>query len=311
MRRGNERRRACGITAPRRGWVAGPLALSVVLGACGGPPAAPEPPRAPELAAVSGAPLSVGLGAPLVALSASPLGRGRLPEALLVLTAEGVRRVQWSPLGLGPLADAIGAGDVEAPRGLDATNGQDLYVADGDRVLRFSDEGLLVQTLRVPAVDRLGVAAPEAAAPGEAVAVAAGPDGAVFVAEASRGAVQVWQGGQLVDVLGGFESPLALVVRGRRLFVLDRLTLHVRDTSGAPLASVSAAGALALAPLGDGVMRVSQRDVEAIAPSGDRLWRTPLVSAAPVLGAAVVGETLFVLTPEALTAVGTVPRQRP
>ena len=35
-------------------------------------------------------------------------------------------------------------------RDLDATNGQDLYVADGARVLRFSDEGRLVQTLRIP-----------------------------------------------------------------------------------------------------------------------------------------------------------------
>ena len=282
-----------------------PLALAVLVGACGGPPLAPGAiPAAPELEAPSGAPLAVSLGATLVALSASP-------DGLHVLTVGGVREVQWSPLGLGPLAGTVGRAEIEAPRGLDATNVQDLYVADGDRVLRFSDEGLLVQALRVPAVDRLDALTPEVATPGEAAAVASGAGGVVFVAEASRGTVQVWQGGQLVDVLGGFDGPRALAVRGRRLFVLDRQRLHVRDTAGAVLGAVRADGATSLAPLGDGVLMVSQADVEALAPNGDRLWRTPLVSEAPVLGAAVVGETLFVLTPEALTAVGVVPPEAP
>ncbi len=179
-------------------------------------------------------------------------------------------------------------------------------------MLRFSDEGRLVQTLRIPAVDRLSVAAPEAAPPGEAVAVASGAEGTVFVAEASRGVVQVWRDGQLADVLGGFGEPVALAVAGRRLFVADRQrqSVHVRDTAGQPLATLDGAelGGVTNVSAGEmGVLVLGPRGVLLFSPGGRRLWRVDIESQAPILDAAIHDGVLFALTARALTALGRVP----
>ncbi|OZC02354.1 hypothetical protein BSZ36_04800 [Rubricoccus marinus] len=235
-------------------------------------------------------------------------------DGLQVLSERGVELVRWSGFGLLPRVsqEAVGTRDVRGGLDLDATNGQDLYVADGARVLRFSNEGRLVQTIRIPAVDRLFVAAPEAAPSGEAVAVASGAEGTVFVAEASRGVVQVWRDGQLVDVLEGFGEPVALAVVGRRLFVADRQrqSVDVRDTAGQPLETLDAkelGGVTNVSASETGVLVLGPRGVLLFSPEAERLWRVDIESEAPVLDAAIHDGVLFALTARALTALGRVP----
>lgn len=143
---------------------------------------------------------------------------------LYLLTEAGIEPGSYSPsFGLviqRQPVDRIG-GDLLAPRDLATTNGQEFYVADGPRVLRFSEEGRLVQTLRIPAVDALTVSTAPTASPGEAVAVAVGTGGRVYVAEATRGVIQIWEDGRLTDVIGGVETPVALASDGRLLVVGD------------------------------------------------------------------------------------------
>ncbi|MEM1054181.1 MAG: hypothetical protein AAGI52_01540 [Bacteroidota bacterium] len=246
-------------------------------------------------------------GESLVALSVATDGR------LFVLGAEGIQPVPREVFASYNFTtvlneETIGTGGL-APSDLDATNGQDFYVADGARVLRFSDEGLLVQTLDIASVDAPPIATGPTLLPGEAVAVAAGADGQLYVAEVTRGTVQVWRDGALADVLGGVGQPVALASRGRTLYVADaslpgvrvlgangREVRQIRDEHLETVVSISLAG--------DTLVALSREAVVLFGADGARLHVVPISGGAALLDAVVVDGRLFVLTSDAVHGLG-------
>ena len=232
------------------------------------------------------------------------------PDQAFVLTTDGIDRLALNPLGLARLAvPTIGAGEMRAPRDLDATNGQDLYVADGARVLRYSGEGRLVQTLNVPSVDALLISTAPVAPPGEAVAVAAGVEGTVYVAEATRGVVQVWRDGALADVFGGLGRPVSLAARGRTLYVADAASgvVRVLDDDGRELRvwrDDALASIVSVSLSRDRVVILASDAVVLVSAEGDRQRVVPVSGGAALLDAAVVEDRLLVLTASGVYDLG-------
>ena len=234
------------------------------------------------------------------------------PRDAFVLTSDGVSRLVLSPIGLARGAEpTLGAEDLSAPRDLDATNGQDLYVADGSRVLRYSAEGRLVQTLDVPSVDALLVSTAPTAPPGEAVAVASGAEGTVYVAEATRGVVQVWRDGALSDVFGGLGRPVSLATRGRTLHVADRVSRAVRvlDETGRELRVLrheALTDVISVSVGADRVVVLAPEAVVIFSAEGDVDRVVPVSGGAALLDAALVGGRLLVATPGGVHDLGRV-----
>ena len=83
------------------------------------------------------------------------------PNTFAVLGERSIQQLHfWEPVTVTTMAISnLTVAQYDAPHDIDATNGQDLYVADGSRVRRFSDEGLEVQMLSIPAVDPANVSA--------------------------------------------------------------------------------------------------------------------------------------------------------
>jgi len=267
------------------------LALAVLLGGCGG--------------AATGA---AGLAADGEAIVLRDLGvaivRVNDREAA-VLTPSGIVRVGLAPDGRLTRTGEPIAIEGLAPIALDATNGQDLYIADGPAVRRYSDEGRLVQTLRVPALDRLAGTADPTAAAGETTAVAVASDGRVLVAEASRGTIQVWQGGRLEQVLPREAVTLGLAALGARLFVLTGQGVDVLDADGRPLDSwpVEEIGApLGIAAHGDALLVRGTLGLALVSADGRRQRGVAIPN--NVIGATVLGETVVGLTADAVLVLG-------
>ena len=235
------------------------------------------------------------------------------PDAVDVLHENGVMRLRLSGPGLlMETGERIASREIDAPRDLDATNGQDLYVADGSRVLRFSAEGRLVQTLSIPsALAPLATATPTAS-PGDAVAVAAGVEGTVYVAEATRSAVQVWREGGLADVWDGLGRPVSLATRGRTLYVGEGDVVRVLDTAGQPIRTLrhevlSRVTSVSLTPDHVVVLGLAEIVLFPVRPSDSASPRViPITGGATLLDAAVLGGRLVVLTADAVHVLGRV-----
>jgi hypothetical protein len=262
------------------------------------------------------------------ALAADPAGRLYVVDAaasvVVVLTAKG-----------GPLQTLGGPGSGDygflEPSGVDPTNGLDLFVADAGnaRLQRFSHDGLLVETVPVPAGEPrvVGLTEPgrspedeaDAGLRGRPVAVAVGPADARYAAEAERGVVIAWEGRRLARLLGAdgpgalaAPSDLAVGADGT-LFVADRaqgavfvygpLGAFRRAVSGAPVGGVRAV-ALSRGPEGERLLVVGPRAVAVHRPEGGLDDVTLARLGAEELVDAVMSEgRLFVLTPTRLLRV--------
>lgn len=267
------------------------LALAVLVGGCGGAPMG-----------------TAGLAADREAIALRDLGiviaRVNDREAA-VLTASGIVRVGLAGEGrLARIGEPI-AVERLVPIALDATNGQDLYITDGPTVRRYSDEGRLVQTLRVPALDRLAGATDPTTPPGDATALAVAADGRVFIAEASRGTIQAWQGGRVEQVFRRETPTLGLAAVGRRLFVLTARGVEVLDADGRSLDSwpVEEIGVpLGIAAHGDSLLVRGTLGLALVSADGRRQQVVPLADT--VIGATVLGDSVVGLTADAVLVIG-------
>ncbi|MEM6328322.1 MAG: hypothetical protein AAF791_14500 [Bacteroidota bacterium] len=295
---------ALSASVPRRvGWAV----LVLLLAGCGSARVNPSALPTADLP-YAGAIVAYGVGETLVGLGVSTDGR------LFVLSESGVQLVRGFDWGLGGELSALLTGETMgsgllAPADFDPTNGQDVLIADGSRVLRFSDEGQRVQTLDVPAVDRLEPTPGSTRSPGEAVAVAAGTDGRVFVADASRGVVQVWRDGALVDVLDGLGRPVSLAADGRRVAVADaeQDVIRVLDSDGRPLATLeheALAGLRSVSFAGDRILALGTEAV--VVFEGGAVRVIPVSNGAALLDVALAGDRLFGVTADAVVLLGLV-----
>ncbi len=259
-----------------------------------------------------------------VALAADPAGR------LYVVDAGASVVVTLTPDGL-PLnrLGGPGTGDYAflAPADIDPTNGLVLAVADAGngRVKRFSNDGRLLETLRVPAdgdadglrFGRLGAAddggdTAEAGA-GRPVAVASAVTGELFAAEALRGVVLRWDDrARRVRVVGGTEAgegalrepvDLALGPEGR-LFVADRGhgAVLAYDAFGSYLrrfADGAARSLRAVAVVGDRLVIVLPRQLLVYGLDGRPRGAFSFDLPEPLVGVAP-GDGLVLLTPTRL-----------
>lgn len=240
-------------------------------------------------------------------------------ETMWVLLEDRITTQDFDPrYGFGvPTFDRLGiATGFTDPVGMDATNGQSIYVAESDRVTLVSEDGRRLLAFAVESIERPVVGAPEARSPGEVAGVAAGPGGTVFVSEATRNVIQVWESGRVIDVIGGINQPRALAVSGRRLYVVDAASGDVRvlDTSGAPLATWETGdlgGAVNVAALGDGILVLGRDGAALMDREGSRLWRVDIESGEPLVAATIHRGWLVVATRRGLTLLGRVPPETP
>ncbi len=214
-----------------------------------------------------------------VALAADPAGRLYVvdagPSVVVTLTPDGFPLNRLGGPGTGDYA-------LLAPADVDPTNGLVLAVADAGngRIQRFSSDGRLLETLRVPVnldetdlprSSRFGVSDDGGdtaeTGGGRPIAVAAAVTGELFAVEELRGVVLRWDDqARSVRVVGGIgagegalREPVDLTLGpDGRLFVADRgwAAVLVYDPFG-----------LYLRRIADGVAR----DIRAVTVVGDRL----------------------------------------
>ncbi len=258
------------------------------------------------------------------ALAADPAGRLYVVEAaesaVVVLDARGL---PVASLG-GP-----GSGDYSflEPHDVDPANGLDLFVADAGnaRIQRLSADGRFIETIPVPVGDPERMRPDRPADPsdpaqrGRPVAVAVGPAGSLYAVEAERGVVLRWDTGRRLsrrlgaDGSGALADPTDLVVSGDgRVFVADAGlgAVLVYDDLGALVRAVpgEAAGgvvAVGLAPSQDGarLLVVGPRAVAVHRADGGLVEVIRVGGSEPLVGAAVSGGVLHMLTPTRLLRV--------
>lgn len=292
---------------------------SLVLAACaGGPEVAPDGP--PVVPGTTPPYTEVAHFRDARALAADPAGR------LYVVDAAESAVVVLGPLGL-PLATLGGPGSGDysflEPHDVDPANGLDLFVADAGnaRIQRLSTDGRYIETVPVPLGDpeqvrpdrpRAPVDPADPAERGRPVAVAVGTAGALYAVEAERGVVLRWDTGRRLtrrlgaDGPGALAEPVDLVVTGDgtvfvadagrdAVLVYDEHGSFVRAVPGAPAGGVLAVG-LASSSEGRRLLVVGPHAVAVHRTAGGLVEVVPVDAGEPLVGAAVVGETLYVLT---------------
>lgn len=219
------------------------------------------------------------------ALATDPAQRLYVVDAgtstILTLTPDGLPLNQLGGPGTGDYA-------LLDPADVDPTNGLVLTVADAGngRIQRFSSDGRLLETLRVPATldetdlpraGRFGLADDggdnAGTGGGRPIAVASAVTGEVFAIEELRGVVLRWgDRDRSVRVVGGIDAgegalrkPVGLALGpGGRLFVADRghAAILVYDAFGSYLRRLAdgvAHGVRAVAVVGDRLVLVLPR----------------------------------------------------
>ncbi|MFN3597957.1 MAG: NHL repeat-containing protein [Rubricoccaceae bacterium] len=217
------------------------------------------------------------------------------------------------------------------PSAIDLTNGLDVFVADaaGGRVLRFTAEGALAETIHLETGVPWRTPVPEAPV-ARPVGVAAGPGGVLFVAEAARRGVRRLDRARRVEaVVGGDEAgeaalqrPVALALGpGGALFVADagRGAVLRFDALGQPAGVLALPGALRSLAMdrAGGRLLVTTTDAVSGFALGDAAadphraatpaFRVTPALGEPLVGAALVAERLLVLTPSRLVDLGPLP----
>ncbi len=301
------------------------LALALLVAGC----AARPPDRAAPVPVPAGDSLAVQPFGPRFeearALAADPAGRLYVADAgastVVTLTPEGLPLNRLGGPGTGdyPFLD---------PEDVDPTNGLVLVVADAGngRIQRFSSDGRLLETLRVPATldetdgprsSRFGVpddgGDPAETGGGRPVAVASAVTGEVFAVDELRGVVLRWSDRERsVRVVGGIEAgegalrePVGLALAGGRLFVADRGHggVLVYDAFGSYLRRIagdSAPDLRAVAVVGDRLVLVLPRRLLVYGLDGrQRRVLAPSIPE-PLVGVAGTERSLVLLTPTRL-----------
>lgn len=190
---------------------------------------------------------------------------------------------------------------------VDPTNGQAIIVADAGtgRIVRYTEEGRVAETIPVPQIDDLLGRAGDGA--GRPIAVAAGPGSVLYAIEAERGLVLRWDADRQLDrVLGGSSSsrpllaPFALAVSDEgTLLVADTDRIIVFDAFGSVQDEYPVGGALNVA-VAEGVE---------LAVGGDAILRLdgggdiPIALGEALVDVAIIRPHLYLLTQTRLVRV--------
>lgn len=246
------------------------------------------------------------------ALAADPAGRLYVVDAaesiVSVLSAAGEVIDTYGGPGTGEYS-------LLDPADVDPTNGLDLFVADmgNGRIQRFSRDGEFIESVAVPVGDPGAVPGGDVAE-GRPLAVAVGPGGALYAVEGERGVVLRWESDRRLSRLlglpedggGALFEPVDMVVSGEgTVFVADsrRNAVLVYDGLGTFRRAISgrASGgvrAVALAPSAEGerLLIVGPRAVAVHEASGGLVDVLRPAVSEDLVGAAVAGGELYVLT---------------
>ncbi|MCH7976874.1 MAG: NHL repeat-containing protein [Bacteroidetes bacterium] len=245
-------------------------------------------------------------------LAADPSGRLYVVDAaestVSILTVEGEVVGTYGGPGTGEYS-------LLDPADVDPTNGLDLFVADlgNGRIQRFSRDGEFIESVAVPVGDP-GVVLGGDVAEGRPLAVAVGPGGALYAVEGERRVVLRWESDRRLSRLlglpedggGALIEPVDIVVSGKgTVFVADRQrnAVLVYDGLGTFRRAISgrASGgvrAVALAPSAEGerLLIVGPRAIAVHEASGGLVDVVRPAVSEDLVGAAVAGGDLYVLT---------------
>ncbi len=245
-------------------------------------------------------------------LAADPSGRLYVVDAaestVSILTVEGEVIGTYGGPGTGEYS-------LLDPADVDPTNGLDLFVADlgNGRIQRFSRDGEFIESIAVPVGDP-GVVLGGDVAEGRPLAVAVGPGGALYAVEGERRVVLRWESDRRLSRLlglpedggGALIEPVDIVVSGKgTVFVADRQrnAVLVYDGLGTFRRAISgrASGgvrAVALAPSAEGerLLIVGPRAIAVHEASGGLVDVVRPAVSEDLVGAAVAGGDLYVLT---------------